>query len=156
MSLRSEAIAAYQADWEADGRKVLADVLTPFDVSTLDVLSLDVRAKFTAVVYSDGDIHLAVQMFADSTPSAVSLVASDGAGGWTKQVEVTSLAQLGKVLPQYDPTDENAAPPAWATGTAYVVGDKATYGGATYSCLQAHTSQAGWEPPNAPSLWSAA
>ena len=27
------------------------------------------------------------------------------------------------------------------------------YGGHTYKCLQAHTSQVGWEPPNVPALW---
>jgi hypothetical protein len=43
---------------------------------------------------------------------------------------------------------------AWAPNVAYAVGNLATYGGLTYRCVQAHTSQAGWEPPNAPSLWA--
>jgi hypothetical protein len=43
---------------------------------------------------------------------------------------------------------------AWAPGVNYVVGHLATYGGLTYRCIQSHTSQAGWEPPNAPSLWA--
>lgn len=41
----------------------------------------------------------------------------------------------------------------WAAGTAYAVGARATYGGREYVCLQAHTAQVGWEPPNAPALW---
>jgi protocatechuate 3,4-dioxygenase beta subunit len=41
----------------------------------------------------------------------------------------------------------------WAVGTAYAVGAKVTYGGREYVCLQAHTAQPGWEPPNAPALW---
>ncbi|MBB1252771.1 dioxygenase [Streptomyces sp. OF3] len=41
----------------------------------------------------------------------------------------------------------------WAVGTAYPVGDRVTYSGATYECLQAHTAQPGWEPPSAPALW---
>ncbi|MBD0707147.1 MULTISPECIES: carbohydrate-binding protein [unclassified Streptomyces] len=41
----------------------------------------------------------------------------------------------------------------WAVGTAYKAGDKVTYGGVSYVCLQAHTGQAGWEPPNVPALW---
>ena len=44
----------------------------------------------------------------------------------------------------------------WATGIAYVVGDEVAYPdakGTLYSCLQAHTAQAGWEPPNVPALW---
>jgi hypothetical protein len=43
---------------------------------------------------------------------------------------------------------------AWVPSLAYEVGDLATYAGLTYRCTQAHTSQAGWEPPNAPSLWA--
>src|SRR5207247_5855058 len=42
---------------------------------------------------------------------------------------------------------------AWAPNTAYAVNDTVTYGGSTYKCLQAHTSQVGWEPPNVPALW---
>jgi len=44
---------------------------------------------------------------------------------------------------------------AWAIGVAYAVGDLVTYNGTTYRCLQAHTAQAGWEPPNTPALWQA-
>ncbi|HEU0241116.1 MAG TPA: carbohydrate-binding protein [Micromonosporaceae bacterium] len=36
---------------------------------------------------------------------------------------------------------------------AYAVGALVTYGGHTYRCIQAHTSQVGWEPPNVPALW---
>jgi hypothetical protein len=43
--------------------------------------------------------------------------------------------------------------PAWQPGVAYAVGGLATYNSQTYSCLQAHTSQVGWEPPNAVALW---
>src|SRR5687768_9764780 len=43
---------------------------------------------------------------------------------------------------------------AWAPNTAYSVGQLVTYGGSTYRCIQAHTSQVGWEPPNVASLWT--
>jgi protocatechuate 3,4-dioxygenase beta subunit len=54
-----------------------------------------------------------------------------------------------------DPTDPPTDPPSgsWAPGRSYAAGDRATYGGAGYRCLQAHTSMAGWEPPNVPALW---
>jgi chitinase len=42
---------------------------------------------------------------------------------------------------------------AWAPNTAYAVGDTVTYAGCTYSVIQAHTSQTGWEPPNVPALF---
>ena len=48
-----------------------------------------------------------------------------------------------------------AQPPGgtWAPGVSYATGAQVTYGGATYRCLQAHTSMTGWEPPNVPALW---
>lgn len=42
----------------------------------------------------------------------------------------------------------------WAPDTAYIVGDRRKYNGKLYKCIQAHTSQEGWEPPNTPSLWA--
>ena len=44
--------------------------------------------------------------------------------------------------------------PEWASGQAYTAGFKAQRGGKLWSCLQAHTSQTGWEPENAPALWT--
>jgi chitodextrinase len=51
------------------------------------------------------------------------------------------------------PTATSGGDPAWASNTAYAVGDRVVYGGLNYECTQAHTSLVGWEPPNAPSLW---
>lgn len=56
-------------------------------------------------------------------------------------------------------TDEQAETvakfyPEWAVGVAYVVGDRRRYEGRLYRCVQAHTSHEGWEPPNAPALWT--
>lgn len=44
----------------------------------------------------------------------------------------------------------------WDTGIEYAVGDIVAYpdaDGKQYGCIQAHTSLAGWEPPNVPALW---
>lgn len=56
-------------------------------------------------------------------------------------------------------TDEQAeqVPQAfreWEVGAAYKVGDRRRYDGKLYRCVQAHTSQEGWEPPNVPALWT--
>ena len=56
-------------------------------------------------------------------------------------------------------TDEQAAAvpalySAWETGTVYNAGDRRTYGGVLYKCLQAHTSQDDWTPDVAVSLWA--
>ena len=47
----------------------------------------------------------------------------------------------------------SSASGAWAPDTSYAVGTLETYGDNTYRCLQSHTSQIGWEPPNMPALW---
>ena len=44
--------------------------------------------------------------------------------------------------------------PAWDAGQAYTAGYKVQHGGKLWRCLQDHTSQDGWEPDNAPSLWA--
>lgn len=43
---------------------------------------------------------------------------------------------------------------AWGPGTSYAPGELASHGGALWRCLQAHESQDGWEPGEAPSLWA--
>lgn len=43
--------------------------------------------------------------------------------------------------------------PEWAADTAYSVGYKVRRDGKLWRVLQAHTSQVGWEPENAASLW---
>lgn len=43
--------------------------------------------------------------------------------------------------------------PAWQANHAYAVGNNVSYQGLNYRCLQSHTSQVGWEPPNVPALW---
>lgn len=43
--------------------------------------------------------------------------------------------------------------PAWEADTAYETGCKVQYSNKLYRCIQAHTSQAGWEPMTASSLW---
>lgn len=44
----------------------------------------------------------------------------------------------------------------WAAAVEYAVGDVVAYpdtDSTQYKCIQAHTSLAGWEPPNVPALW---
>lgn len=41
----------------------------------------------------------------------------------------------------------------WESSTPYAVGDRRQYDGLLYRCVQSHTSQVGWEPPNVPALW---
>ena len=43
--------------------------------------------------------------------------------------------------------------PEWAADVDYSAGYKVQYGGKLWRCVQAHTSQEGWEPENVPALW---
>ena len=43
--------------------------------------------------------------------------------------------------------------PEWASDTDYAVGFKVQHHSRLFRCLQAHTSQEGWEPENVPALW---
>lgn len=44
--------------------------------------------------------------------------------------------------------------PAWVPGAGYAADIRVQFGGRLWRCLQGHTSQVGWEPDTAASLWT--
>lgn len=44
--------------------------------------------------------------------------------------------------------------PLWAADTAYSLDERIRCGEKLYRCVQAHTSQADWIPPETPALWT--
>lgn len=44
--------------------------------------------------------------------------------------------------------------PAWAADKAYAIDERIRYEDNLYRCVQAHTSQADWTPPDTPALWT--
>ena len=44
--------------------------------------------------------------------------------------------------------------PLWAADTGYALDVRVRYEDKLYRCVQAHTSQSGWEPPVIPALWT--
>jgi hypothetical protein len=44
--------------------------------------------------------------------------------------------------------------PLWHVGIAYEAGQRIRYGDRLYRCVVSHASQAGWEPPATPALWT--
>lgn len=64
-----------------------------------------------------------------------------------------SQGQVVDGLP--DPDAPAPDPDEWSVGVVYVADDIVTYQDGQYRCLQGHTSQTGWEPPNVPALWQA-
>ena len=57
-------------------------------------------------------------------------------------------------LPDSEALEAVTLYPEWAAGVDYSTGHKVQRGGKLCRCLQAHTSQSGWEPDNATSLWA--
>ena len=77
-------------------------------------------------------------------------------------LSLTESEVIAMLIPQQINTltvDDNTALrmldfyPEWAAGTAYTVGYKVKRNGKLWRVMQAHTSQNGWEPGNAASLW---
>lgn len=159
MSLYEEAVAQYQSeqgDREAEARVVLSNTLAPFDTTVMTVADLEVRDDRTRYVFADPDSAVHVAVVLRESGDYVELVTGN-LGDWTGRGVVRSLAELGKVLPGVvPPPDPPAGADPWEPGVAYSVGDEVAYGGTTYRCLQAHTSQDAWTPPAVPALWAVA
>ncbi|WP_435823550.1 carbohydrate-binding protein [Micromonospora echinofusca] len=66
-----------------------------------------------------------------------------------------TLVTAGGPAPTPTPTSTGNPPggTTWQAGTGYAAGATVTYAGVSYRCLQGHTAQPGWEPPNVPALW---
>lgn len=57
-------------------------------------------------------------------------------------------------LPDEDALEAVELFPVWGAELQYAVGDRRRYEAKLYKCVQGHTSQAGWEPPEVPALWT--
>lgn len=103
-------------------------------------------AYYRTEIYT-GQIYGVVMYRQESVPetqaamvSAAVAVAQIQAQGLTDEQAITVKA----IYPVYS-----------ANGVLYPVDFKVTQNGVLYKCLQEHTSQPGWEPGTAPSLWAA-
>ena len=64
------------------------------------------------------------------------------------------IEQAAVSLPDGDALEAVELFPAWAADTVYALDVRVRCGGKLYKCVQAHTSQESWEPPNVPALWT--
>lgn len=71
--------------------------------------------------------------------------------GSAKEATFDFVLDVSQTPPPTPPPDGPGG--TWRAGVNYGAGDRVEYGGASYTCLQAHLSQTGWEPPNTPALW---
>lgn len=66
------------------------------------------------------------------------------------------VAGARKNITDLDQKVEDAVFPEWnPDGYSYFAGERVSYNGNLYRCIQAHTSQADWAPDTAVSLWVA-
>ena len=74
----------------------------------------------------------------------------------TKERAYALRRMIEKAVISLDDTDALEAIelfPKWQESRDYVTDDRVRYGDVLYKCLQAHTSQITWIPPDSPSLW---
>lgn len=64
------------------------------------------------------------------------------------------LHKASASLPDEDALEAVELFPLWAIGIAYEAEQRICYADKLYRCVQAHTSQAGWEPPAVLALWT--
>ena len=103
--------------------------------------------------YSGRQKLLAIWNIADTPMAFYNCVDLQVGGGTTPPTTTTTQPTTTTTRP----TTTTTTPPStgtWAPGTAYSVGSTVTYNGASYRCVQAHTSLSGWEPDTTPALWS--
>lgn len=74
---------------------------------------------------------------------------------WTDGAQVLrgDIDTVCNGLPDADAVNTPYLFAPWAAAEQYTAGDRVRYGNLLYRCLQAHTSQDGWTPDVAVSLW---
>ena len=73
----------------------------------------------------------------------------------SKLLALRALIEKAAVsLPDEDALEAVELFPAWAADTAYTSDVRIRYVEKLYRCVQAHTSQTGWEPDKTQALWT--
>ena len=76
------------------------------------------------------------------------------AEGTAQDAAVRLARAQAESLPDDQALEVMALYDEWREAVDYKEGQRRRHKGVLYRCLQDHTSQAGWEPPVAPSLWA--
>ncbi|WP_231329603.1 M4 family metallopeptidase [Actinomadura graeca] len=113
-------------------------------------LTSEFRANTDYKGARDGTLKAAAALYGQTSPEYTAV-----ANAWAG-VKVGSRAQDPGDPGPGDPGPGDPGNTSWAEGKSYNIGDTVVYDGVTYRCLQPHTSQPGWTPPNVPALWEAA
>ena len=120
--------------------------------------SITIKAQLDTI--GDAAVAEVAALFPDWTPGAKvkpgDVLAWDGTLVEVIQGHTTQADWTPDKVPALFKVHRTPEMTAWVAGITVAAGERFTFGGATWECLQAHTTQQGWEPPTTPSLWRAA
>ena len=127
--------------------------------ATLNAAAAAARITIKAQLDTIGDAAVAevAALFPDWTPGAKvkpgDVLAWDGTLVEVIQAHTTQADWTPDRVPALFKVHRTPEMTAWVAGITVAAGERFTFGGATWECVQAHTTQKGWEPDKVPSLW---
>ena len=127
--------------------------------ATLNAATAAARISIKGQLDSIGDDAVAevAALFPDWTPGAKvkpgDVLAWDGTLVEVIQGHTTQADWTPDKVPALFKVHRTPEMTEWVAGIAVAAGERFGYGGATWECVQAHTTQKGWEPDRVPSLW---
>jgi chitinase len=147
--------SAYSASVSATTQSAATAPATPTGltatVNSSSQITVTWNASFGATSYDlqvDGTVHSGV-----TSPFVHSGLTASSAHTYSVRAD-NSVGDSAYSNSVSATTSGTSTYPAWAPNVVYTVGQIVSYNGTNYQCLQSHTSEVGWEPPNAPALWS--
>ncbi len=127
--------------------------------ATLNAATAAARISIKGQLDSIGDDAVAevAALFPDWTPGAKvkpgDVLAWDGTLVEVIQGHTTQADWTPDKVPALFKVHRTPEMTAWVAGITVAAGERFTFGGATWECVQAHTTQKGWEPDKVPALW---
>lgn len=117
--------------------------------------SITIKAQLDTI--GDAAVAEVAALFPDWTPGAKvepgDVLAWDGTLVEVIQGHTTQADWTPDKVPALFRIHRTPQMTEWVAGIAVKAGERFTFGGATWECVQAHTTQKGWEPDRVPSLW---
>ena len=117
--------------------------------------SITIKAQLDTI--GDDAVAEVAALFPDWTPGAKvkpgDVLAWDGTLVEVLQAHTTQADWTPDKVPALFKVHRTPEMTAWVAGITVAAGERFTFGSATWECVQAHTTQKGWEPDKVPSLW---
>ena len=117
--------------------------------------SITIKAQLDTI--GDAAVAEVAALFPDWTPGAKvepgDVLAWDGTLVEVIQGHTTQADWTPDKVPALFKVHRTPEMTEWVAGITVAAGERFTFGGATWECVQAHTTQKGWEPDKVPALW---